>query len=229
MKLLGEHELVWSAVVANNNMNRKRKASGVNSYEKELDFRPELWLETFIQQHGNVRWLDLCCGEGNALTEAAQYLAEKGLQAKAELMGIDLVHHFADVPQALHCIQFKTGSVAGGITGTYDLITCIHGLHYLGDKLAALAAACAALSGDGLFVGNFALESIRSEQPEVKAHVKNMLKKAGVTYNGRRHMIECRGPKQLSFGLEYLGADDTAGPNYTGQAAVDSWYRLKAD
>jgi len=53
-----------------------------------------------------------------------------------------------------------------------------------------------------------------------------MLKKAGVVYNGRRHMIECRGMKQLSFGLEYLGADDRAGTNYTGQPAVDSWYRF---
>lgn len=33
MKLLSENELVWSWVVANSKMNRKRNASGVNSYD----------------------------------------------------------------------------------------------------------------------------------------------------------------------------------------------------
>ena len=41
MKLFPENELVWSDVVANTRMNRKRSAVGVNSYEKELKLNPE--------------------------------------------------------------------------------------------------------------------------------------------------------------------------------------------
>ena len=38
MNLLQEKELIWSPVVANCNMNRKRNLSGVNSYEKDIGF-----------------------------------------------------------------------------------------------------------------------------------------------------------------------------------------------
>lgn len=69
MKLLTENELIWSDVVANNRMNRKRSASGVNSYEKDLKFKPEKYLNDWLKQQGHVKWLDLCCGEGNALLQ----------------------------------------------------------------------------------------------------------------------------------------------------------------
>ncbi len=222
MKLLNETELVWSAVVANNNMNRKRKASGVNSYEKEIGFRPETFLEEYIANHGAVRWLDICCGEGNALIEAAEYLTVKALGDRALLKGIDLVDHFA--PVSSYPIQFEMASATEGINGTYDLITCIHGLHYIGDKLNVLENIFSALSDNGLFTANFAVESIRSQDTSLQDYVKKILKDAGVTYSARRHMITCRGRKQVQFGLTYLGADDKAGPNYTGQEAVDSWY-----
>jgi hypothetical protein len=140
------------------------------------------------------------------------------------LTGIDLVDHFTLLPGDLHCVRFTAAAVAEGIEGSYDLITCIHGLHYLGDKLQALEHLFAALDTYGLFAGNFAMESIRAERPGITDYVKNKLKQAGIAYNSRRHRIECRGRKQVCFGLEFLGADDTAGPNYTGQEAVDSWY-----
>lgn len=56
MKLLSENELVWSWVVANSKMNRKRNASGVNSYEKELKIKPEVFLEEHIRQFGTARY-----------------------------------------------------------------------------------------------------------------------------------------------------------------------------
>ena len=56
----------------------------------------------------------------------------------------------------------------------FDLITCVHGLHYIGDKLALLARAA--------------------------------------------------GWRVVSFPYDYLGADDRAGPGYTGQPAVHSYY-----
>jgi len=45
MKLLAEKDLIWSPIVANSRMNRARKSSGVNSYEKEFKFKPENFLE----------------------------------------------------------------------------------------------------------------------------------------------------------------------------------------
>jgi hypothetical protein len=34
--------------------------------------------------------------------------------------------------------------------------------------------------------------------------------------------------QELVFELEYLGADDCAGANYTGQAAVNSFYKNRS-
>ena len=57
-------------------MNRKRKATGINSYEKDIQFHPISFLASKIKQE-NIHWLDLCCGEGNALIEAARYFQTK--------------------------------------------------------------------------------------------------------------------------------------------------------
>jgi tRNA G46 methylase TrmB len=91
MKLLEEQELIWSAIVADTRMNRKRKASGINSYEKEFRFKPEKLLRDYIERFNQVKWLDLCCGEGNALLQGALHLAEHHLQDSAKLKGIDLI------------------------------------------------------------------------------------------------------------------------------------------
>src|ERR1700761_5688704 len=101
MKLLTEKELIWSAVVANNRMNRKRKASGVNSYERELKFGPEQYLNEVMVHSGQAKWLDLCCGEANALFQYAEDLAGRDSQEKAVLEGIDLVDDFRPIPSSI--------------------------------------------------------------------------------------------------------------------------------
>lgn len=45
-----------------------------------------------------VRWLDLCCGSGTALLQAAQHLEELGIPGRVEITGIDLVDSFAGPP-----------------------------------------------------------------------------------------------------------------------------------
>jgi predicted nucleic acid-binding protein len=50
------------------------------------------------------------------------------------------------------------------------------------------------------------------------------LRKIGFDYQARKHLIVCKGRKDFKLNYRYLGADDTAGPNYTGQAAVNSHY-----
>jgi hypothetical protein len=55
------------------------------------------------------------------------------------------------------------------------------------------------------------------------------LRKIGVEYHAEKHLIVCKGRKDFTLNYRYLGADDAAGPNYTGQAAVNSHYeRLEA-
>lgn len=46
----------------------------------------------------------------------------------------------------------------------------------------------------------------------------------GNGYDARRRLVSCRGRASVDVPWVYLGADDRAGPNYTGQPAVTSVY-----
>jgi hypothetical protein len=100
-------------------------------------------------------------------------------------------------------------------------------LHYIGDKLAAIAKVVAKLKQGGLFVANLDLANFRNVEGKPAGRtVAARIRKNGLTYDARRRLIHCIGPHQVDFGVRYLGADDQAGPNYTGQAAVDSYYAV---
>jgi SAM-dependent methyltransferase len=227
MKLLTEQELIWSDVVANNRMNRKRNASGVNSYEKELKFKPETFLNSRLQEKGLVKWLDLCCGEGNALLQYAKELHGKELQDKAVLKGIDLVDQFQTVPAFISCLQFEVRSLVDWIADErYDLVTCVHGLHYTGDKIRVIQAALQAVADEGLLLANLDLNSIKVEGDPLHKQLKGLFKTNNIDYNARQKLLVCKGPRNIAVQLTYLGANDQAGPNYTGQDAVDSYYAV---
>lgn len=55
-----------------------------------------------------------------------------------------------------------------------------------------------------------------------------VLHTAGFVYDGRRRRIDRTGHAVVRLPYAYLGADDRAGPNYTGQPAVTSHYRPTA-
>lgn len=227
MKLLTSSALIWSPVVANNRMNRKRQASGINSYEKELHFKPESWLNDCLQQNGRAKWLDLCCGEGNALLQYAREVIAQ--QENVHLRGIDLVDQFQPIPSGINCVQFETRPLDNWISDeSYDLVTCVHGLHYVGDKLKVLAAALRSIGSNGLFMANLDLKSIRIASDHQHQYLKKVFAENDISYNGRRKIISCKGPRDVRFEVVYQGADDQAGPNYTGQEAVDSYYILAA-
>ena len=59
--------------------------------------------------------------------------------------------------------------------------------------------------------------------------IASALRRAGLLYDHRRRLVSCRGRRQVRLPYRYLGADDTAGPNYTGQPAVDSYYGVVGD
>ncbi len=222
MRLIDDSELHRSAVVANNAMNRERGLDGVNSYARDLGFHPLDRLRPRLAEHGAASWLDLCCGQGRALAQAAASRLD-GLT----LTGVDLVGHFDPAATAAPGLTLVTASLAEWHPDrAYDLITCVHGLHYVGDKLGTLARVLTWLAPDGFFAAHLDLGSIRLLDGTPAAQpLRRLLRAAGLAYDGRRRLLTCTGPRELDLPFAYAGADDQAGPNYTGQPAVDSYYR----
>ncbi|WP_235995167.1 class I SAM-dependent methyltransferase [Nonomuraea montanisoli] len=211
--LLDHEALERSAVVANNRMNRERRLRG---YDRELG----LDIAAFLTSRPGARWLDLCCGTGLALFEAAHAVA-----GELEIVGVDLVDFFAG-PSRPPRLRLTTASVtAWEPAGSFDLITSVHGLHYVGDKLGVIARAAGWLTADGLFVANFDARSIRRDNgAPAGARLTHALRAAGLDYDARTKRIRCAGRREAGLPFTFVGADDRAGPNYTGQPAVDSHY-----
>ncbi|MGJ6960499.1 class I SAM-dependent methyltransferase [Streptosporangium sp. G11] len=219
-KLLDDETLERSPVVANRVMNRERGLTGSNGYGRELGIDVLEVLRDRVRAGRRVRWLDLCCGSARALFEASRHLGDE-----AEIVGVDLVDFFAGPSRPP-----KLRLVAASITvwepeEPFDLITCVHGLHYVGDKLGVLSRAAGWLAEDGLLVGNLDLRSIlREDGVPVGRRLASALREAGLDHDSRRRRITCRGRRVVDLPYRYLGSDDRAGPNYTGQPAVDSYY-----
>jgi trans-aconitate methyltransferase len=224
-RLLDDDDLHASAVVANCSMNRERQLAGVNSYARELGLDPLSVLRAAIAGSGTGAWLDLCCGTGRALIQAALALREENLLPQAVITGVDLVHAFAPRPAGLPGLDLACSPVSAWTPSrSFDLVTCVHGLHYVGDKLAAVARAASWLTPDGLLVADLDLASISIAGQPATRRLSRTLRDAGFSYDSRRHRISRKGRLEIALPYRYLGADDRAGPNYTGQPAVTSHY-----
>ncbi|MET8833584.1 class I SAM-dependent methyltransferase [Micromonospora sp. NPDC004540] len=227
-RLLDDETLESSAVVANSAMNRERQLAGVNSYTRELGFNPLEWIMARTAQslQTTIGWLDLCCGTGRCLLQAADALARDGLDHLVTIVGVDLVDFFDRTPVPGTALQLSCASVTSwSPPRRFDLITCVHGLHYVGDKLAVLTRVAGWLTDDGRFSADLDLDSIRlADGRPAGRKLATALREAGFTVDTRRHRIGRNGPGIVSLPYTYLGADDRAGANYTGQPAVTSYY-----
>jgi SAM-dependent methyltransferase len=237
-RLLNDRALERSPVAANCAMNRERQLAGVNSYARELGFSPLDVLrdsERDAAARGAVQpgascpaaaWLDLCCGTGRALIQAATRLYQDGLADRTVLVGVDLVDAFDPVPAEIPNLRLMCSSVTALEPAiSFDLITCVHGLHYVGDKLATLARAASWLTPGGRLVADLDLTAIVVPGGRQAAReLRRRLAEAGLGYEARRHRITCTGQREVLLPYRYLGADDQAGPGYTGQPAVASYY-----
>ncbi|WP_440098365.1 class I SAM-dependent methyltransferase [Streptosporangium sp. H16] len=219
-ELLDDEALERSSVVANRVMNRERGLTGSNGYGRELGIDVLEVLRERVKAGRRVRWLDLCCGSARALFEVSRHLGDE-----AEIVGVDLVDFFAG-PSRPPRLRLVTASITGWEPEEpFDLITCVHGLHYVGDKLGVLSRAAGWLAEDGLFVGNLDTRSVLMEDGvPAGRRLASALREAGLDYDPRRRRITCRGRRVVDLPYRYLGSDDRAGPNYTGQPAVDSYY-----
>jgi SAM-dependent methyltransferase len=224
MRLLNPQDLERSSVVANCSMNRERRLGGSNSYGRDLHLDILALLRDQLRRCA-VRWADLCCGTGRALVESAAELRRPADADRVQIEGIDLAGLFDPNPFP-DTLTLVAQSVESWLPASgYTLVTCVHGLHYVGDKLAAIAKAARSLAPGGLLIANLDLANFRYEggRPAGRA-VATLLRRNGLSYDARRRLVRCEGPCEAEFKLRYLGADDAAGPNYTGQPAVDSYY-----
>ncbi|WP_405177683.1 hypothetical protein [Nocardia sp. NBC_01377] len=90
---------------------------------------------------------------------------------------------------------------------------------------ALLSAMARWTTPTGSFAAHFDPHSIRnSDGSSAARRVSAEFRRAGMDYDRRRHRVSARGRRTLSFPAVYPGADDTAGPGYTGQPAVASYY-----
>jgi SAM-dependent methyltransferase len=213
-RLIDDSALEHSSVVANRAMNRERDLTGSNGYGRELGIDiPAL----ITEGPAPFRWLDLCCGTGKALLQCASQFDP----GRLHITGVDLVDFYAAPPSP--AVRFITASITDWQPdqAAFDLITCVHGLHYIGDKLRVLAQVATWLAPAGRFAANLDLTSIRTPG---NRRLASALRAAGFTIDARRRRITRTGPATLALPFTYLGADDTAGPNYTGQPAVHSHY-----
>jgi SAM-dependent methyltransferase len=223
MDLLTDDELERSAVVANCRMNRERDLTGSNGYDKEIGFDPLDFLKGRLAPGRPAAWLDLCCGTGRALIQAARIVQAEGLAV--EILGVDLVGMFDRLePDPIPLRLVEASLSAWRPERPFDLITCIHGLHYVGDKLDLIARAGSWLAEDGLFVASLDLHNLKFADGRPAGRRVADLRRAGLEYDRRRRLVACRGRRLVELPYRYLGADDRAGPNYTGQPAVDSYY-----
>lgn len=226
MDLLGDDELERSAVVANCRMNRERGLVGSNGYAVEIGFDPLDLLRERVAAGGTSTWLDLCCGSGKALIEAARIVQEEGFAPNIEVVGVDLVRMFLRPDPGLTCLRLVEASLSTWHPGRrFDLITCVHGLHYVGDKLGLIARAASWLTNDGMFVASLDLHNLKlGDGKPAGRRVAPELRRSGLGYDPRKRLFRCEGRKTMDLPFLYLGASDQAGPNYTGQPAVDSHY-----
>ncbi len=225
-RLLRNDELEASGTVANCRMNREREIAGTNSYAADLRMDVLGFLTERLEEQQTVAWLDLCCGSARALIQAAESLNQSGFGGRVRIDGIDLVGMFAEVPSSADSLNLQTTSVERwSPTTAYDLITCVHGLHYLGDKLGLLTRAVSWLTEEGLLVANLDLSNLkRTDGKRWSSHLARQLRAAGIEYEPRHRLISRHGTLICEIPYTYAGADDNAGPNCTGQPAVNSYY-----
>ncbi|MBS1803874.1 MAG: methyltransferase domain-containing protein [Acidobacteria bacterium] len=228
--LLNFAELERSETVANACMNRERNLRGPNSYQRDLKFDVMEYLTSAARRNGEASWLDICCGAGRALIEAAAEIHKSKYRIK--LTGVDLIPIFLSIPEGIQSLRLIGASIEGWDTQErYDLITCVHGLHYVGDKLGVLQRSSAWLKDDGRLMMHLDYRNLKLAGGRHSGiQVGKDLRKAGFLYSSTRRLLTRREKKisDRSLPYRYLGADDKAGPNFTGQPAVDSFYERTA-
>ncbi len=224
--MLSADELLASPIVANATMNRGRGLSGVNSYERDLRFSITEFLAECVRERGEALWYDACCGQGKALVEAGRQFAAAGWGRQVRIVGVDLVPMFT--PEKAPNVTLRVADVsAWTLEQPADLITCVHGLHYLGDKLGFLQNASTMLAPGGLLLGHLDTNNVRSvgNGLSIWRQAARHAVRGGASLKLSGHVLHVKqGDPPLDFGITYQGVTISEQPNYTGITVIDSWY-----
>lgn len=228
MMLLNDKKLERSSVVANCSMNRERKAFGINSYHKEISLNPLSFMKNRAERNDGARWLDICCGRGSALIQVAEELQNENINQKVFLTGVDLAGMFDPISFKVHNVNLIESSLSEFETPIlFDLITCVHGMHYIGDKLGMIMKYMKMLKPDGCFVCNMDTNDIFDKKGrKLGRKINSVMRNQGLLYDSKRKLLKCERRIELDLPFEYVGADDRYGRNYTGQHTVSSYYSL---
>lgn len=225
MDFVSDHELLNSPVVANSIMNRSRALKGVNSYERDLKFDISQFILNRIKHNGAVNWCDICCGEAKALLAMYDILCAGYSGKNIELFGIDLVVNKAyDLStDKIHLCITEGNVMEYPLPFKAELITCVHGLHYIGDKLGLLQRLYADLEIQGVLIAHIDPDNLKLPM-DWKALLRS-IRKNGVDIVYKNHIITItKNDRDFIHGLVYKGATISETPNYTGIIAVDSCY-----
>jgi SAM-dependent methyltransferase len=186
-----------------------------------------------------VRWLDACCGEGRALREASQLWTSMPWSRHLEIVGLDL---WDDLPPSQAsadgpALRFVGADIADWTPPDVplDLITCVHGLHYLPNKLGFLERAYSWLAPDGgLLLAHLDTANVRqegSETTDLWATLARRARKQGVTLRLSNHLLRLQrtpdSPNTLTFDCSFVGRTVSPKPNFSGMTVIDSWYRQR--
>ena len=225
--MLSADELLASPIVANSAMNRGRGLTGVNSYERDLRFSITEFLAERVRERGTAVWYDACCGQGRALVEAGRQFDAAGWGRQVQIVGVDLVPMFT--PEEAPVTLVAADVAAFTLEQPADLITCVHGLHYLGDKLGFLQTAHALLAPGGLLLGHLDTSNILNSESglPIWRHAARHAAKNGAALELKAHVLRVMQTEAaLDFGATHQGATVSEQPNYTGITVIDSWYTL---
>lgn len=209
MRPLDHDALEGTAVVANNRMNRERQLRGGNGYGRELGFDP-----VEVLRGRPSAWLDVCCGSGRALIEAEPLLPD------ATIVGVDLVGHWWPRPAGSRVRLLATPVRRFAPDRRYDLVTVVHGLPYVGDKLGTLLALRSWLTDDGRLAATLDLAHVLVDGRPARPA---LLRGLGFEWNARRHLVTATGPGRPVDPPVWRGSSE-AGPTFSGQPGVACHY-----
>jgi SAM-dependent methyltransferase len=151
---------------------------------------------------------------------------DEKIETNFEFWGVDLVSMFDFIPEEIPNIHLVESSLLDFDTNLFfDLITCIHGIHYLGDKLKIIKKYIGYLKPNSLLVCNLDTNNLFDKNGKpLGRKINACLRNQGLLYDTRLKILRCVGNQSVNWPFQYLGADDQFGENYTGQKTVASYY-----
>ena len=141
------------------------------------------FLRSGVHRTGPSRGSTSVAGPTGILVEAAT-CPSGGLHV--EIVGVDLAGMFDKPDRGLGSLQLVEASLSTWRPDrSFDLITCVHGLHYVGDKLDLITRAASWLVEGGVFAANLDSANLKVAGDKSDRRLIQDLRRAGTTTTAR--------------------------------------------